>query len=315
MSLPELPYGAWRPTRDTLHLWVQVVGKVKLAATPPRNHWWNAALHLDPYGLTTRRLHRDGVSFSIDFDFTRHRLRVRTSRGEEDGFELHDGLAVAEFHAQLHGVLERLGVGVETVDVPFATPVSDIPFHQDRTHASYDPEWVARFWRVLDWSDWVLERFAGWYCGKTSPVNVFWHSFDLAVTRFSGRRADVPAGADPVTREAYSHELISFGFWPGDANVPEASFYSYTAPEPDGLRSMPLAPAEAGWQEGPAGSMARVSYEAVRSSPDPERALLAFLQSAYEAGARGAEWEQEELASSWCPAAGELRELTRTGAA
>jgi hypothetical protein len=175
------------------------------------------------------------------------------------------------------------------------------PFPSDDEHASYDRDAVVRFWRILDWTDSVLEEFAGWYCGKTSPVHLFWHSLDLALTRFGGRRAPSLPDADPVTREAYSHEVVSFGFWAGDANVREPTFYSYTAPEPPGLRGLPLRPGEARWGESGGGSMAMLPYEAVRTAPDPRAALLAFLESSYEAGATAAGWDRTDLESSWCP--------------
>jgi hypothetical protein len=308
-ELPELPLTEWEATKQTLHLWAQVVGKVRLASTAPRNHWWNAPLYVDVRGLTTRRLHSaGGVSFQIDFDFVDHRLVVKTSAGETESFALVDGLSVAAFDEQLHATLDRLGVDVPIRETPFGVPTTT-PFPADREHASYDPGAVERFWRILDWSDWVFEEFAGWYCGKTSPVHLFWHGLDLAVTRFSGRRAPALPDADAVTREAYTHEVISFGFWPGDDNVRESTYYSYTAPEPDGLREQPLRPDGAFWADQGAGSLARLPYEAVRPAADPRAALLAFLESAYEAGAAAAGWDRVDLASSWCPSPPRLREL------
>jgi hypothetical protein len=308
-GLPELRLTDWEATKQTLHLWAQIVGKIRLAATAPRNHWWNAPLYVDVRGLTTRRLHSaDGVTFQIDFDFVDHRLVVKTSGGEMDSFALVDGLSVAAFDEQLHATLDRLGVDVPIRETPFGVPTTT-PFPADREHASYDPGAVERFWRILDWSDWVFEEFAGWYCGKTSPVHLFWHGLDLAVTRFSGRRAPALPDADAVTREAYTHEVISFGFWPGDDNVRESTYYSYTAPEPDGLREQPLRPDGAFWADQGAGSLARLPYEAVRTAADPRAALLAFLESAYEAGAAAAGWDRVDLASSWCPSPPRLREL------
>jgi hypothetical protein len=175
------------------------------------------------------------------------------------------------------------------------------PFPDDREHASYDREAVERFWRVLDWSANVFEEFSGWFCGKQSPVQLYWHSFDLAVTRFSGRRAPKLPDADAVTREAYTHEVVSFGFWAGDPNVREPTYYSYTAPEPDGLRDRPLAPPQAHWVEQGTGSLALLPYEAVRGAEDQRQTLLEFLESAYEAGAGAAGWERAALMSSWCP--------------
>jgi hypothetical protein len=307
-ELPPLPLDAWQPTRDTLHLYLQIVGKLRLGLAPPRNHWWHATLYVSVRGLTTRRLLHRGVTFEVELDFLEHELVVRTADGRRQSLRLRDGLSVAEFDRELHRMLGRLGVDVELVERPFGVPTTT-PFTDDTEHASYDGESVRRFWRILDWVDGVLEEFSGWYCGKTSPVHVFWHSLDIAVTRFSGPRIEVPDGADPVTREAYSHELISFGFWPGDANLGEPAFYSYTAPEPSGLAANALVPGEASWREGPTGHLAVLPYEAVRTAPDPRRTLLAFLESAYEAGSREAGWDREELASSFCPAPGELASL------
>jgi Family of unknown function (DUF5996) len=308
-SLPPLPLTEWEPTKNTLHLWIQIVGKIRLGLAPPRNHWWHVPLYLAVRGLTTRRMHAaDGRAFQIDFDLLDHELVVSLSDGTRRAFELHDKLSVAEFDARLHETLAALRVGVTILEKPYGVPMTT-PFPDDREHDSYDRAAVERFWRILDWTDGVFERFAGWYVGKSSPVHFFWHSFDLAVTRFSGRRAPAMPDADPVTQEAYSHEVVSFGFWAGDANIREPSYYSYTAPEPDGLRVKPLVPGGARWAQQGGGSMALLPYEAVRTAADPERELLRFLESAYRAGAAGAGWDVEELASSWRPAAEYLAEL------
>ena len=299
-TLRPLPYPDWEPTKETLHLWAQIVGKVKLASSPPKNHWWHVPLYLDVHGLTTRFLHSaGGVGFEIRFDFVGHRLVVETAEAEAS-VPLVGGLSVAAFDEELHAALGRLGLDVAIVEKPFGVPMTT-PFPEDREHASYDAEAVGRFWRALDWSAGVLEEFAGWFCGKQSPVHVFWHSFDLALTRFSGRRVSPPPDADPVTREAYGEEVVSFGFWAGDRNVREPAYYSYTAPEPDGLRDRPLGPAgKAHWVEQGSGSLALLSYEVVRTAADPKSTLLQFLESAYEAGADAAGWNRAELVSSWC---------------
>jgi uncharacterized protein DUF5996 len=219
-----------------------------------------------------------------------------------------DGLSVAEFDEKVHGILTALGIDVPIRETPYGIAITT-PFAEDRDHAAYDPVAVERFWRILDWSDGVLEEFSGWYCGKTSPVHLFWHSFDLALSRFGGKRAPPSPNADPVTREAYSHEVISFGFWPGDQTVREASFYSYTAPEPPGLRREPLSPKAATWTDQGSGSLARLSFEDVRTAKDPRATLLGFLESAYQAGAQAAGWNRAELVSSWCPSPPELSQL------
>jgi Family of unknown function (DUF5996) len=297
--LPPLPLEQWEPTKDTLHLWVQIVGKVKMASLPPMNHWWHVPLYVGVRGLTTRVLHSaDGTAFEIRFDFVDHRLVVETA-GATRSFELVDGLSVAAFDARLHHALGELDVKI--VEQPYDLSTMTTPFPEDSEHASYDADAVERFWRVLDWSGGVLEEFSGWYCGKQSPVHLFWHGLDLAVTRFSGRRAPPMPDADRVTREAYTHEVISFGFWAGDQNVREPTYYSYALPEPPGLRDRQLSPAEAFWADQGAGSLARLPYEVARTSGDPRQTLLEFLESAYEAGAGAAGWDRAGLMSSWCP--------------
>ncbi len=300
-ALPDLHLADWRATKDTLHLYAQIIGKIRLATTAPRNHWWNAALYVDVRGLTTRRLRHRDTTFDIAIDFVDHAVIVRTADGRTRSFELIDGLSVAEFDARIHALLGELGVDVQINEKPYGVPMTT-PFPEDREHASWDREAIARFGRVLDWSDSVLEEFSGWFNGKTSPVHVFWHGLDLAVTRFSGRPG-AALDVDPVTREAYSQEVISFGFWAGDDNLGDAAYYSYTAPEPDGLRDQPLSAGE--WVPSGAGSLAVLPYEAVRTSSDPRSAVLAFCQSAYEAGARLAGWDIaafRSTRSTWSPA-------------
>jgi Family of unknown function (DUF5996) len=308
-ELPKLPLADWEATKNTLHLWVQIVGKVRMASTHPRNHWWHVPLYVDVRGLTTRRMHAEnGVAFEIDFDFVDHRLVIATNQGAVTSFELVDGLSVAAFDEKLHATLAELDIDVLIREVPFGLPITT-PLDADREHASYDRDAVERFWRILEWTDGVFEEFAGWYCGKTSPVHLFWHSFDLAVTRFGGKRVQENPDVDRVNRETYSHELVSFGFWAGDPRVPEPSYYSYTFPEPGGLRDRPLSPDEAVWGELNGGALALLGYEAVRTAADPRAALLAFLESAYQAGALESGWDRRDLASSWCPSPLELSDL------
>jgi Family of unknown function (DUF5996) len=310
MTLPELHLTDWRPTKDTLHLYAQIMGKIRLATTSPRNHWWNVALYVDVRGLTTRRLHHRDTTFEIRLDFLDHKLWVQTADGRSRSFELGDGLPVADFDARVHATLADLGVDVEIKEQPFGVPMTT-PFAQDVEHASWDPDAIERFGRILDWSDSVFEEFSGWFNGKTSPVHLFWHSLDLAVTRFSGRPG-IRLDADPVTQEAYSHEVISFGFWPGDDTVGDAAYYSYTAPEPEGLRDQPL-PAGT-WIESGSGSLAILPYEAIRHARDPRTTLLAFCQGAYEAGARLAGWDITSFESKWCPTPTQLQQLQATAA-
>jgi hypothetical protein len=310
MTLPELHLADWRPTKDTLHLYCQIVGKVRLASTPPRNHWWNVPLYVDVRGLTTRRLHQGDTTFQIDFDFVDHSLIVRTHDGRSRSLGLADGVTVADFDTWLRRELNELGIDVEIKEQPFGVPMTT-PFPEDREHSSWDRDAIERFGRILDWSDGVFEEFSGWFSGKTSPVHLFWHSLDLAVTRFSGRPA--PAiDADPVTQEAYSGEVISFGFWAGDDNLEDAAYYSYTAPEPDGLRDQPLPVGD--WVSSGNGLLAILPYDLVRTARDPRGTLLAFLQGGYEAGARLAGWDASTFESKWCPTPRELHELQATAA-
>lgn len=308
-SLPRLALEEWEDTKNTLHLWLQIVGKVRLASTAPRNHWWHAPLYVDVRGLTTRRMHAtSGIAFEIRFDFIDHHLVVATNGGHMQAFELVDGLSVAEFDKKLHAALGRLSIDVTIAETPYRL-ATETPFPEDGAHDSYDRDAVERFWRILDWSDGVLEEFAGWYSGKTSPVHLFWHGLDLAVTRFSQKRAPAAPGWGVVDRETYTHEVISFGFWAGDDKVREATYYSYTFPEPAGLREKPLRPGGAVWAEEGRSPAALLPYEAVRAAANPHGALLAFLESSYQAGASTAGWHRDELASSWCPAQSELAAL------
>lgn len=298
-QLPPLALEEWEATKDTVHLWAQIIGKTRLALMPMRNHWWNVTLYPSARGLTTRRMPVAAHNLEIELDLVDHRLAARTTESEA-GFELHDGLSVADFHGRLTDTLNALDVRVDIRAEPFGVPTTT-PFPADREHASYDVAAVTRYLRVLQWSTDVFEEFAGWYCAKSSPVHLFWHSFDLAVSRFSGKRAAAQPGADPVTAEAYTHEVISFGFWAGDRNNPFPAYYSYTAPEPADLREQPLYPPTAAWVPFGNGSLAILRYEDVRSSIDPEATLLEFLQSAFEAGASLAGWDLADTATQWCP--------------
>ena len=310
ITLPELHLVDWRATKDTLHLYSQIVGKIRLTTTAPRNHWWNVPLYVDVRGLATRRMHHRDTTFEITIDFVDHALIVRTADGRTRSFELGGGLPVADFDARIHALLGELGIDVDIKEEPFGVPMTT-PFARDMKHASWDREAIRRFGRILDWSDSVFEEFSGWFNGKTSPVHLFWHSFDLAVTRFSGRPGR-PMDADRVTREAYTHEVISFGFWPGDDTLGDAAYYSYTAPEPEGLRDQPLS--AGAWTKSGSGSLAILPYEAVRTARVPKTTLLAFCQSAYEAGARLAGWDTTSYESTWCPTPGQLQQLHASAA-
>lgn len=294
---PQLPFEPWRASKITLHLFCQIVGKVRLALQPKMSHWWHVTLYLSPRGLTTGAMPHGDRTCELELDLTAHTLELSVSDGRRRSFPL-AGQSVASFHAELMGNLRDLGLPVAIVGKPFDPErvESDVPFAEDHAHADYDPEAVHRFWRVLSLIEPVFQEFRGWFLGKVSPVHFFWHSLDLAVTRFSGRSAPAADGADPVTREAYSHEVISSGFWAGDANVPFPAFYTYAAPEPAGLAEEPLAPAAAWWERLDGGThMGMLRYDDLLATPEPRRALLDFLGSSYRAGARRAGWDQGAL--------------------
>jgi Family of unknown function (DUF5996) len=292
---PPLPLAGWRPTKETLHRYCQIVGKVRMALTPPLNHWWHVTLRPSARGLTTGPMPCAVGAAEIELDLVAHRLVARTSAGGSRELALYDGLTVADFHDGLFASLAALGVSCAIVPTPF--DLGDGPaFPDDREHRSYDAEAVGRWWAVIRATADAFGEFSGGFVGKTSPVQLFWHSFDLAVTRFSGHRAPPIEGADPVTAEAYSHEVVSFGFWAGDDRIPDAAFYSYSAPEPAGLVERPLAPAAAEWRTGPTGSLALLMYADARAEADPRAALMEFLHSAYAAGATTAGWDVEGLA-------------------
>jgi hypothetical protein len=295
---PSLPYEDWEPTKQTLHRYAQIAGKVRMSLVPFRNHWWHVTLFPSAHGLTTGPMAHGALTAEIEIDVVGHRLSVRTSDGRAAGFALRDGLAVASFYEGLFAALEQVGVRTSIHAEPYDLGDSP-PFPADTVHDSYDADAVTRFWTILRLTDGVLARFASRFSGKASPTQLFWHSFDLAHARFSGRRAPAIPAADPVTAEAYSHELIAFGWWPGDdRRTPYPAFYSYTAPEPGGLRDEPLAPERAQWQDTGNGSLAVLPYDAVREAPDPAALLLDFYESAYRAGAARAGWDVEALAAT-----------------
>jgi hypothetical protein len=292
---PELRYDAWRDTCATLHLWTQVVGKIRLARTPWLNHGWHVPLYVTARGLTTSPIPHDAQSFEIVFDFIDHVLDIRLSGGARKAIELRPR-TVADFYAAVLAALDELAVPVRIDERPCEI-AGAIPFGQDRTHQSYDAEYAQRFWKVLLQVDRVLKQFRTGFVGKSSPVHFFWGSFDIAVTRFSGRPAPPFTAATPgvaldVMREAYSHEVSSAGFWPGGPGV-DASFYSYAYPAPDGFANRAVQPRGAFFSEQLGEFL--LPYDAVRTAPDPDAALMAFLQSTYEAAAETADWDRAAL--------------------
>ncbi|HKV24281.1 MAG TPA: DUF5996 family protein [Candidatus Acidoferrum sp.] len=288
---PELPLAAWRDTYATLHMWTQIVGKVRLALAPKLNHWWGVPLYVNALGLTTSAIPYAGGYFEIQFDFIRHQLVIRTCNDTIFSLALAPR-TVADFYREFMASLASLGIPVNFWKMPVEIP-NPIPFDQDTLHASYDPEYANRFWRVLLCCDSVFHEFRARFIGKSSPVHFFWGSFDLAVTRFSGRRAPERPGADSITREAYSHEVISAGFWPGGNGVEGPAFYAYSAPEPAGFAAAPVKPVQAFYH--PQLKEFLLMYDDVRLSASPRETLLAFLQSTYEAGANLAHWNRAEL--------------------
>jgi hypothetical protein len=293
---PELPYDAWRETCATLQLRTQIIGKIRLLFTPWLNHSWHVTLFVTARGLTTTPIPYGSRVFQIDFDFLDHVLRIDTSEGAQGQIALQPQ-TTAEFYAAVMANLACLGIEAKINERP--NEVQDaIPFSEDRVHAAYDADAVNRFWRVLVQADRVFKQFRTGFLGKCSPVHFFWGSFDLAVTRFSGRRAPlhpggVPNLADEVVREAYSHEVSSAGFWPGGGAIDYPAFYSYAYPEPSGFRARMVRPSAA-FYSGDLGEFI-LPYEAVRTAPAPDEALLAFLQTTYDAAADDGGWDRATL--------------------
>lgn len=291
---PVLPLEVWQDTYATLHMYTQIVGKVRLAFAPMMNQWWQVPLYLTTRGLTTSPIPHGGRTFEMEFDFVEHQLEIRTSDGEIRRVAL--GPAVRDFYRETMDALRALGVEVRIWTQPVEVP-DPIPFEEDDRHATYHPEHAHRFWEVLREAAVVFEAFRARFTGKCSPVHFFWGSFDLAVTRFSGRPADPPEGADPITRLGYDAELSSLGFWPGGRGIrgttDGAAFYSYSYPEPAGFREQPVRPDSAFYHDGLGEFL--LMYDDARALADPRSAILDFAQSTYEAGARLQGWPMDQL--------------------
>lgn len=293
---PELPYAAWKETYATLHMWTQIVGKIRLVQTPWVNHSWHVVLYLTARGLTTSPIPYGQRAFQLDFDFLDHVLRLTTDDGARKEIRLFPR-PVADFYAELMRALSELGLDVRINEMPNEIP-DPIRFSADRTHASYDPDYARRLWRVLLQTERVFSAFRSAFLGKCSPVHFFWGSFDLAVTRFSGRLAPIHPGGVPnlpnaVAQEAYSHEVSSAGFWPGNDVVPYPAFYSYAYPAPPGFSSAEVRPNEAVYSNELGEYL--LPYEAVRTAADPDRALMEFLMSTYDAAAENGKWDRAAL--------------------
>ncbi|GAC1357296.1 MAG: DUF5996 family protein [Acidobacteriaceae bacterium] len=291
---PELEWSAWQSTADTLHMWTQIVGKTRLALMPLQAHWWNVPLYVSARGLSTAAMPYGSEFLEIEFDFVSHELNFRLSTGARLSSPLRSQ-TVADFYAEYQRSLSALGVELRIHPVPVELK-APIPFAEDREHASYDAEAAHRFWRVLMHTEQVLHRFSTGFLGKISPVHFFWGSFDLAVTRFSGRQAPPREGADPVTQEAYSHEVISAGFWSGNGGFGRAAFYCYAAPSPEGLDRQKISPPEAVFDSA-LGEFVYL-YDDLRKAQDPAEALLRFFESSYAAAADLARWDRKSLERS-----------------
>jgi Family of unknown function (DUF5996) len=290
---PALPQAAWQDTYATLHMWTQIVGKVRLALSPPLNHWWATTLYVNPRGVTTSSIPYGTRTFEVAFDFLDHTLWIQSSDVARRAMGLYPR-SVADFYREFMALLRSLGIDVTINPLPQEV-ANPIRCDEDEEHAAYDAASAARWWRILLQSERVLQQFRARFIGKCSPVHFFWGAFDLAVTRFSGRRAPERPGADRITREAYSHEVSSCGFWPGTVGGPiqEPAYYAYMVPEPAGFAEAVVQPAAAAYQR-ELGEFI-LPYEAVRTAADPDATLLAFVQSTYEAGANLAGWDRAAL--------------------
>ncbi|HKV44075.1 MAG TPA: DUF5996 family protein [bacterium] len=291
VAWPALPLDAWKDTCDTIHMWTQIVGKIRLGLAAPINHWWHCTFYLTSRGLTTSAIPHGSGTFEMRFDFLGHELVIDVSDGATRRLRLAPR-SVADFYGDLMTTLLGLGISVRISPMPNEVP-DPIPFPEDTQHASYDREYATRFWRILASADTVLKEFRGRFIGKCSPVHFFWGSFDLAVSRFSGRLAPPIEHAEAITREGYSHEVSSVGFWPGSGNVREPAFYAYTAPAPPGLERAAVQPAGAIYHSDLGEFL--FPYERMRETRSPRASLLAFAQSTYEAGANLAHWDRAAL--------------------
>jgi hypothetical protein len=287
---PELPLAAWKDTYATLHMWTQIVGKARLALSPPVNHWWHVPFYVSACGLSTSPIPAGARTFEAEFDFVSHNLAIRAIDGQKKLIPLYPR-SVADFYREFVKTVASMGIEVKIWTMPVEIP-DPIPFDRDEQHASYDPEYANRFWRILVQADSILKEFRGRFNGKASPVHFFWGSFDLAATRFSGRPAPERPGADRITREAYSHECASSGFWPG-VGIDGPAFYSYAAPEPEGYAAQSVRPAAAFYHTGLHEFL--LMYDDVRQAPSPRTMLLDFLESTYQAASTLGHWDRVAL--------------------
>ena len=291
-TIPALPYADWSDTKDTLHLFLQIIGKIRLKTHPKLNHWWHVTLYPHVRGLTTGRIPYGDSGFEILYDMIDHKVVISQNDGRQVYFSV-SGMSVAEFYDALFSRLEKLGIDVEIVAIPYDNK-SKIPFAEDKTKRAYDAAAVTNFWQALCSISNVFETYRSGFIGKQTPVQLYWHSFDLVVTRFSGRANPLESGTQS-DKEAYSHEVISIGFWPGDDSFPEAAFYGYAYPEPAGLNQEPLAPQQALWVDKNGGALAILKYEDMRQTEEPSATILAFLNNLYETAARKSNWPVKDF--------------------
>lgn len=300
-NLPSLPLEEWEDTKITLHLFLQVVGKIHLVLHPKKNHWWHVTYQVSPRGLYTGPIPYEDQLFSIEFDFIKHQLIIMNSKNQYENISLLSPLSLSAFYHAVIDALERIGIKVKINTKPYDSKrvKSNIPFEKDHDHRIYDNKYISRYFNVLIFLYSTFSEFSSRFIGKSTPVHVFWHTFDLAYTRFSGKKVDkiLLKDMDPVSKEAYSHEVISFGFWTGDDNIPEPAFYSYTFPEPDNLSQQLLQPKKAFWQSADGSYLAILKYHDLIKYDDPKEKLLEFLESAYQAEAKLANWDIEALRS------------------
>lgn len=291
---PALPLAEWTKTKETLHRYLQIVGKLRLSLMPKNNHWWHITLYVTNTGIATGAIPNKDFTFEVAFDFIDHKLIVSTSKGEHRSFELKDGLSVADFYNKIKNILSDLDIKFNIKAEPFDLSDS-IPFSECTMHNSYDKETVNKAWQILVQVDMILKEFSGKSYSKTCPVHIYWHHLDLVATRFSGERAPDMGDVSQVEKEAYSHEVISFGFWFGDDTIKEPAFYSYTFPSPKGIDKEPLHPKSAKWQDSNGSPMALLLYEDIRTCDNPKQQIMDFLESSYQAGAKLAGWDIENL--------------------
>ncbi len=296
-ELPALSYKGHEDNKLTLHLFLQIIGKIRLKMTPRKNHWWYITEYIDTQGFTTGPVpYHSGVeTFTITLNVHHHQLEVVSSKGERKAFNLEAGLQVGEFYNKLMAILKELDISVSILDKPYDLPI-DKRFKEITEYQHYDKTFVKQFWRTMLWVDGVFKEFSGRFYGKTCPVHLYWHSLDLAVTRFSGKEAPpMDKGARISDKDAYTHECISFGFWAGDQNMQEPAFYSYTYPSPKGMDKKTLQPEKAFWIDSNGSPMAILRYNDLKQMQNPREALLDFMESAYQAGASLAGWEIDKL--------------------